>query len=553
MKCFACGNEIGERNVCPICGTPAKNVLCSDVDVSYVNEDATGIMYENTIFQKGIKPQVKKPVKQENKENLGQEELGEKKTKGASVIPNFVMADKYDDKKRKKKIKRIVIFILFTVILIAAVVITVIIILKEKKYLAGLPAYAISYYDSKNGISYQEDKSISYIYKGQQENLDIATDGSGIVYLDGDSLVAMQQNETSEIAVKVVEPYKVSPDVKSVLYGVENNGKVDVYLYKDGTSTLVREQLDNLKDIVVSENGDYFAFLTTWTYQEWKEDHQIPEGGEYITNTVYDIYSVSPYGEDKFRIEIENEELKLNYITNIGNIYYSNCKQNELSLETSGEDSSLCGSAFKLMYYDTLNKLVVVTDDRRLVLCDLEGSEQKLIATEVDDVYYVYSHSGFCEYEKLEESSENKSDSIAVVYTKGNKVYYNNLADADDTTHLFNGDASALRIIDEDSFYYENNGLYKYTYKDGRITSTLSDQYIYNKSGRGYVYLQDGRIMYVKKKKAKEICAAQEIKMLVGNSVYYVMENKLYKVNLKGKPKPELLFDNNIDVKIHYK
>lgn len=551
MKCLACGNEIGERKVCPICGTPTKNVLCGDVDTSHAAEDATGIMYENTVFMKGIKPEVKKPIKQESKKNLEREESNDKTTKAVSVIPDFVEDDGFGNK--KKKVKKIVIVVLFSIILIAAVVITIIFIFKEKKYLAGLPGYTISYYDSQNGISYQEDKSISYIYNGQQENPDIATDGSSIVYLNGDSLMTIQQNEEKEIAAKIVEAYKVSPDAKSVLYGVERDGKVDVYLYKGGTNTLVREQLDNLKDIVVSGNGDYFAFLTTWTYQEWKENHQLPEGGEYITNTVYDIYSVSPYGEDKFRIEIENEELKLNYITNIGNIYYSNLGQNVLSLETSGENSGLCSSASMLMYYETLNKLIVVTDDRRFVLCDLEGNEQKLIATDVDDVYYVYSHCGFCEYKKLEESSENKSNSIVVVYTKGDKVYYNDLNDADDTMYLFNGDASALQIIDEHSFYYENNGLLKYTYKDGKVTSTLANPCKYNKSGRGYVYLEDGMIMYVKKKKAREICEAQEIKMLVGNSVYYVSENKLYKVNLKGKLKPELLFDNNIDVEIHYK
>lgn len=551
MKCFACGNEMGERKVCQVCGTPMRNVLISNVDSSYNDGAATGIMYDNSLLLNATKPEVKKPIMQEHNKNSGKEEINDKKIKDVSVIPDFVMDDKYDHK--KKKIKRIVIVALLCIILIIAAIITVVCVLKERKYLAGLPDYTISYYDSQNGISYNEDKSISYTYDKQQENLDVATDGSGIVYLEGDSLMIMRQNEVSEIAVNIVESYKVSPDAKSILYGVERDGKVDVYLYKDGISILVKEQLDNLKDIVVSENGDYFAFLTTWTYQEWKEDRQHPEGGEYITNTVYDIYSVSPYGEDKFRIEIENEELKLNYITNIGDVFYSNLGQDVLSLEMSGQNFSICSSASVLMYYEILNKLVVVTDDGSLVLYDLEENQQKLIATEVDDVYYVYSHYGFCEYKKLEESFENKSDSMVVVYTKGDKVYYNDLNDAADTTYLFNGDASALQIIDEHSFYYENNGLFKYTYKDGKVTGTQADLYIYNKSGRGYVYLEDGMIMYVKRKRAREICPAQEIKNLVGDSVYYVSENKLYKVNVKGKPEPELLFDNNIDVEIHYK
>lgn len=45
MRCLNCGNEIGEKKVCPICNTPIRNVLCGQGDKQMLHSDETQIMY----------------------------------------------------------------------------------------------------------------------------------------------------------------------------------------------------------------------------------------------------------------------------------------------------------------------------------------------------------------------------------------------------------------------------------------------------------------------------------------------------------------------------
>ena len=522
MRCLNCGNEIGEKKVCPVCNTPIRNVLCGQGNEQRRYSDETQIMYMEDFDGTEFENAEAREAATENSaaRGIAEEKITEEKiTEGGAVITDEsidkLLCIKPEKKKWSGKKRLLIAGLTVTVLLIIAVVI---IIIKDRKYWSRL---------TKPEIIFVHDET-SYDIDG---NL-----------IEKENACAIWAEE----AEKADEGKQINLKNK---YG----------------SFFVNNVTNNLADICISTRGCYGAYSETWTYKKWVEDRSLETGGKYETATVTDLYRISPYGESKLMVSTE-DSVVLKGVTDRGTLIYIDSEKEETVLVSDTDERTVEGKSKKTVVYNDTGTAYLLSEKGDLYLAkgnagtdvgsaeDYGNIQSRKIATDVKDFYYIEDNGYAKKAKQAESTASSESVSMMILYVKEGTTYIYTAEKEEPSMRLMNEeiDFSKIAYLDTGQMYYEDGEIYRhYTKEENGIWTCVQTDKISefkNCCGKGYCVLRDGT-MYFHDKWDWKLDAADEIKCLAGRWVYYTKNGETYRQDIRNK-KIEKLFDMNMDIEL---
>ncbi|MCM1084556.1 MAG: hypothetical protein NC393_13870 [Clostridium sp.] len=527
MRCLNCGNEIGERKVCPVCKAPIRNVLCGQDNEQkrYTDEtqimsitDFDGIEFENAKMQEEVtEHSAVKKIPEEKKAVITDENIDK------------LLCSKPKKKKWSVKKRVLITGLIAAVLLIIA---ATIIFIKDRKYWNKLV---------KPQIIFVHDET-SYNING---NL-----------IEKENVLNFIPNEAFL--------YKTS-DNSCAIWAEEADGGMHISLKNKYGSFFVKKVTNDLVNICISSKGCYSAYSETWTYEKWVEDRSIEAGGKYETVKVTDLYRISPYGESKLMVSKE-APIVLSGITDTGSIIYIDSEKEETVFVSDTDEETIEGTSKKTVVYNDTGIAFLLSEKGDLYLVkgnaktDTDSVENygtilsQKIATEVKDFYFIDDNGYVKKAKQIENVASSESVSMMIIYVKEGTTYIYTAGKEEPSMRLLDEeiDFSKIAYIDTEEMYYEDGEIYRHYSKEenGTWTCVQTDKIseFKNCCGKGYSVLRDGTIYYHDKWDWK-LDDADEIKCLAGRWVYYIKNGETYRQDVRNK-KIEKLFSMNMDIEL---
>lgn len=535
MRCLNCGNEIGEKKVCPVCNTPIRNVLCGQGNEQRRYSDETQIMYmedfDGTEFENA-------ETQEAVTENSAAGEIAEEKiTEGKSAVITDESIDKLlciKPEKKKWSVKKRLLIVGLTVA-VMLIISVVILIVKDRKYWSGLAKPEIIF--AHDGMSYDINGSLI-----EKENVLNYIPDNAFMYKTSENGCAIWAEEAEK----------------------SDEGK-HIKLKNKYGSFFVNNVTNNLADIHISTKGCYGAYSETWTYKKWVEDRNLEAGGKYETVKVTDLYRISPYGESKLMISTE-ASVVLKGITDKGTIIYIDSEKEETVLVSDTDEQTVEGKSKKTVVYNDTGTAYLLSEKGDLYLVkgnvgtdagsteDYGAVQFRKIATDVKDFYYVEDNGYVKKAKQVENIASSESVSIMILYVKEGTTYIYTAEKEEPSMRLMDEeiDCSKIAYLDTEQMYYEDGEIYRHYMKEenGTWTCAQTDKIseFENCCGKGYCVFRDGT-MYYHDKWDWKLDTADEIKCLAGRWVYYVKNGETYRQDIRNK-KIEKLFDMNMDIEL---
>lgn len=527
MRCLNCGNEIGERKVCPACNTPIRNVLCGQGDEQKQYSDETQIMYMEDFD--GIEFENVETQEAVTENSAARKATEEKKAVITDESIDKLLCIKPEKKKWSVKKRLLTIGLTAVALLIIAFVI---IIIKDRKYWSRL---------AKPEIIFVHDET-SYDIKGnliEEENVFNFIPDKALMYKTSDNSCAIWAEEADE--------------------------GIHISLKNKYGSFFVKNVTNNLVNIRISSLGCYGAYSETWTYKKWVEDRSLEAGGKYETVKVTDIYRISPYGESKLMVSKE-ASVVLKGVTDKGSIIYIDSEKEETVFESDTDEEVIEGKSKKTVVYNDTGIAFSLSKKGDLYLVkgnaktenesaqDYGNIQSRKIATEVKDFYYIDDNGYVKKVKRIEDVASSESISVMIIYVKEGTTYIYTAGKEELSMRLMDEeiDFSKIAYIDTEQMYYEDGEIYRHYSKEenGIWTCVQTDKIseFKNCCGKGYCVLRDGTIYYHDKWDWK-LDTADEIKCLAGRWVYYIENGETYRQDIRNK-KIEKLFSMNMDIEL---
>lgn len=259
--------------------------------------------------------------------------------------------------------------------------------------------------------------------------------GEGAVYLNEDMELMLYRFETDKSEKvedkKSVHSYAISPDAKTVLYTTNDDG-YELYLYKDGESEKLDDDLGSRTTAVAVSNDGEYCYVYDW-HQE-NEFYLYNEDGkrETIWKNDESSLAITPIS-----FNIDNTQVSYSFLSE-NKLFVYNCiedKETEYDVEITGSgfDAAACSDywLYGAYEYSMMNSQDVPRYSR-------------MIFTAIEDLnncYYINARNRnkicYIDDDELKEISENNVYSVissdsneAFCFDyKGNTLYYSNLED----------------------------------------------------------------------------------------------------------------------------
>lgn len=257
--------------------------------------------------------------------------------------------------------------------------------------------------------------------------------GEGVAYLNEDMELMLYRFETDKSekveGKKSVHSFAISPDAKTVLYTTNDDG-YELYLYKDGESEKLDDDLGSRTTAVAVSNDGEYCYVYDW-HQE-NEFYLYNEDGkrETIWKNDESSLAITPIS-----FNIDNTQVSYSFLSE-NKLFVYNCiedKETEYDVEITGSgfDAAACSDywLYGAYEYSMMNSRDVPRYSR-------------MIFTAVEDLnncYYINARNRnkicYIDDDELKEISENNVYSVissdsneAFCFDyKGNTLYYSNL------------------------------------------------------------------------------------------------------------------------------
>ncbi len=583
MKCAVCGSEIGNKKFCNMCGAEApqgnsgelpekrgqseqlnlvytesgvyqdKNVLRAENNqkdmsgTTILTDDTLLGMYSGTAYQNNEvgndiirqyeKPKTRKEIRREKKEQ-------KKKEQGyVNKVPYIVT---------------IIILSIFTAGLTAATIYFAL--FADKVYLEVLQEVdaSVYFYDEKN-----DDMAL---YGGGKLSdistaIAISDDHTAALYMDENGELEIKYINGNEYSLGIVDAYYTNSSLSTVVYVRHVNGGLNIGFFNEGSNIMEEENINNVRDIVVSDSGGYFAFITDYTESRWEEHSNMPEGGEYVKVKMNDVYIVNYNGESTKVITSESK-LTLEYINTKGILFYTDTEDGTLYTYNDGESDEVLKNAKNIIYYENTDEFIVRTVNDELWYGSVKLREEPYcLATDIDGLYIIGGNLNKREYRNIKGTVQvigdraSYDDCTTVIYTKNGTAYLNEPELNTESIKLNAGkreDIETFLMFGNTAYYKAGGVLYElkkdvlFSTEENVRTGEITNTYNWSSSGNEiasigdnkFGILNNGAVIYTNNKNlyiyesGKSTMYEENITDFTVNDsshgFFYVMNDKLY-------------------------
>lgn len=597
MICGKCGNYYSEGSVCKVCEAEEKN-LTEESKVLYENTqgffDETTIMVSDgtNMLDSKSKKQTKVLLKQRKRQEIKEARAIKKIDKANKKLErkqNKVSKKSHDKKNKesgkdknelntvakaisvttgKKKVSvwvKLIVWLLIIILLVCGFMVYKVSkwIKKHETYWSTLP---------KTDILFNDDNNI-YDCNGQIIFNDYAT----LKYISQDRKHALFEDETTikifsygEKNIEISRPniYVYSNNLEGLAYISEHDNLFDLIYVSREYEKKVISDMNNIDNLVISNDGKYTAFINSWTYDFWREDSSLENGGETVVKTVHDIYLGNKYGENT-KIYSTEDDIQILGVKNDGKVVLNNTTETKSVIVSKTGDEELGKLAKTVLFQGDAVIVLAINGDldyihketsaENVFKINSQGIKDYLIATGVQDLFGIYGFGFERTVFQVNNVIDSKSEDKSIIYVKGDCTYIKDYESYEESFPLMN------KYIDINCIkYYVNDTL---IYKDEELSLSLkkhnSEWYenedlnedIYNACGKGYISIKtvnEQKIMVYNYSPLRlELDTCDKVLKLCGDWVFYTLDNVTYAQNVYTKEKKEL-FDSEKEIAVYY-
>ena len=578
MKCIVCGNEIGNSRYCQMCG--ADNGVDNGAYSGAMYGGNSGYAYSSANILVGDQENNKSPdgttvlsfeeMAKISKSDILSENNEQLNKSNDNIIPEYEKPkSKKEIKSEEKELKKsqqgyvnlvpfiIAIIALGILLILAVAVLIYYIFFGRKEYIEIMPEVSASIYidDTANNQIISSEGEILSDLDGAEK---VAQNMESALFLEESGELIHRYIDGKEKNLGAVTYYYANDNLTTIVCLTENEEKYNIDVWYDEARYSVENQLNNVNNVVLSDQKGYFAFLNEYEETYWEENERLDDGGENITIVHRDLYLVNGNGESKLIYSTEDNAIKINYVTNNGYIFFTEENKNGTYIIKDGEEKRIGYGCESIIYYEDIDQYIMLdtNGDMYYGVISSRINEAEAVATNIDHLIDIGGNQQQEGYENVGEGiliydgGYSYSETPQIAYEKNESMYFirpeymNESVKVSETidniTDIYSWNNEKVFFIEENKFgvislvsreeseedkdtYVETWSEYRLIKREkGKDVSVLADgSFLYINNENLYCY-DDGESELLRKN-IQNFCANDN-----SNGYMYVKNNDLY-------------------------